>query len=204
VPGFVSGYAFRRIGTPHRWSRLQALYFDAHHAANQLGQLPHPLNFRLHSRPHFCYKQSTESSGVASRSYCLQLSGFVRHLIVQEERKPSIVPATGLHSESNTFPKGTFKARTSKGIFSQFLVFRVGLRKMSAESCVSPERKTHTVACIRAPKPKTLSFRAERGILVFAGSLSCSRLPKRSSCGNHLEILWEAPIDRILHTAVCL
>lgn len=33
------------------------------------------VNFRLHSSPFICYKQFTESSGVASRSYCLQLSG---------------------------------------------------------------------------------------------------------------------------------
>src|SRR5271169_7016242 len=37
-------------------------------------------NSLLHSRPHICYKQFTESSSVASRSYCLQLSGVVRHL----------------------------------------------------------------------------------------------------------------------------
>ena len=50
------------------------------------------------------------------------------------EREFSIVPATGLHSESSrlsqaSLPKGTFKARTSKGIFSQFFVFRIGMRR---------------------------------------------------------------------------
>jgi len=40
-------------------------------------------NFLLHKSPLICYKQFTESSSVASRSYCLHLSGFVRHLSVQ-------------------------------------------------------------------------------------------------------------------------
>jgi len=33
-------------------------------------------NSPLHSSPFICYKQFTESSSVASRSYCLQLSGL--------------------------------------------------------------------------------------------------------------------------------
>ena len=40
-------------------------------------------NFLLHKSPWICYKQFTESSSVASRSYCLHLSGFVRHLSVK-------------------------------------------------------------------------------------------------------------------------
>jgi hypothetical protein len=41
---------------------------------------------------------------------------------VSESLEASIVPATGLHSESSRFPKGTFKARTSKaGSFLNFL-----------------------------------------------------------------------------------
>src|SRR5271154_4366670 len=65
----------------------------------------------------------------------------------------SIVPATGLYSESVTYPKGTFKARTSKGIFSQFLVFRIRLRKMSAETGGS--LRTEDAYCCA-------SFRAQR------------------------------------------
>jgi hypothetical protein len=42
---------------------------------NQTDQLPRSANFLLHKSPLICYKQFTESSSVASRSYCLQLSG---------------------------------------------------------------------------------------------------------------------------------
>jgi hypothetical protein len=107
-----------------------------HFQPNQNGKCFGSSNSPLRSSPSICYKQFTESSGVASRSYCLQLSGFVRHLSSRERVTLSIVPATGLHSESSTYPKGTFKARTSKRIFSQFFVFRLGLPKMHAESGV--------------------------------------------------------------------
>ena len=42
----------------------------------QLGKRSRFRNSLLHSRPFICYKQFTESSSVASRSYCLQLSGW--------------------------------------------------------------------------------------------------------------------------------
>jgi hypothetical protein len=53
---------------------------------------------------------------------------------------PTIVPATGLDSETTSrFLKGTFKARTSKSkIFSQFSVFRFGA---CAEISLSSKRK---------------------------------------------------------------
>ena len=42
-----------------------------------------------------------------------------------------------------------------------------------------------------------IPYRAEspaRNLLSGSRQLSCSRFPKRSSCGNHLEILWEAEL----------
>jgi hypothetical protein len=86
--------------------------------------------------------------------------GIVRHLSFRERRKKfSIVPATGLHSESNSSPKGTFKARTSKGIFSQFHVFRIWLRKKLAEIGVQFRAEGHTVARRCSAYQKALSFR---------------------------------------------
>src|SRR5271157_2532401 len=47
---------------------------------NQTGKLSLPAISPLRSSPLLWYKQCTESSSVASRAYCLQLSSRVRHL----------------------------------------------------------------------------------------------------------------------------
>jgi hypothetical protein len=65
-----------------------------------------------------------------------------------------------------------------------------------------PGTEGHTVARVRAPNPK--AFVIPNGLIVrdlllgFAAS-SLQSLPELilSRCGNHLEILWEAQIDRI-------
>ena len=100
------------------------------------------------------------------------------------------------------FSKGTFKARNLQSkFFSQFLVFRIGLRKMHAELGVLPRPEGHTVARIRARrKIKSLSFRsglfARNLLLGFAGS---SPVPAPDSrCGNHLEIIWKSCGKRTL------
>jgi len=60
-------------------------------------------NFRLHSLSFICYKQFTESRCVASRRICC----ISRHRPASESQGErvefSIVPATGLHSESSRF-----------------------------------------------------------------------------------------------------
>jgi hypothetical protein len=154
--------------------------------------------------------------GYAGR-FCETL-GLVRHLSIQRAAiEFSIIPATGLHSESNrvylkTFPKGTFKARTSKGIFSQFLVFRIGLPKMHAESGVWFRPEDHTVARRerhinlsqvfvipnRAESPVRHALSLSKGTCCWVCSWQLSRPRFRNSrCGNHLEILWEASIDGV-------
>jgi hypothetical protein len=54
----------------------------------------------------------------------------------QESNKLSIVPATGLHSERKHFRRVPSKQGPPTRIFSQFLVFRIGLPKKRAESGV--------------------------------------------------------------------
>jgi quercetin dioxygenase-like cupin family protein len=59
-------------GCPSTSARI----FSTALSRTQLGKRSRFRNSLLHSRPSICYKQSTESSSVASRSYCLQLSGW--------------------------------------------------------------------------------------------------------------------------------
>src|SRR5271165_5104628 len=118
--------------------------------------------------------------------------------------KLSIVPATGLHSEKQDgFRRVPSKQGPPKGSFLNFLSSVSACAKCPPKVAFRSERKTHTVACSSERQPKALSSRSEARDLGFCQQLSCSRFPKRPSCGNHLEILWEAAIDRILRTTVC-
>jgi hypothetical protein len=56
----------KRSETSSTPARFRPHQIDKHRATQ---------NTLLHFRPYFCYKQFTESGSVASRSYCLQLSG---------------------------------------------------------------------------------------------------------------------------------
>jgi hypothetical protein len=85
--------------------------------------------------------------------------GLIRHLSIQENLEFSIVPATGLHSESITYPKGTFKARTSKGIFSQFLVFRIGVRR---KWCHGSGRKAILLRAFERPSKTAVILNPEQ------------------------------------------
>jgi len=122
----------------------------------------------------------------------LQLSALVRHLSFRE-RKPSIVPATGLHSESKTVPKGTFKARTSKRIFSQFFVFRLGLPKMRAESGVSQsDRKAILLRAVSSSQPQK-SCHSEQLYREESASGVCRQLScPASQDGPAVENIWKS------------
>ncbi len=62
--------------------------------------------------------------------------GIVRHLSLQRAIKFSIVPATGLHSESKHFRRVPSKQGPPTRIFSQFLSSVLGCRKMAVAKCV--------------------------------------------------------------------
>jgi hypothetical protein len=99
----------------------------------------------------------------------LQLSCVPGIYVFRERRKKfSIVPATGLHSESNWFhvrpSEGYLQSKDLQGIFSQFLVFRIGLRKKLGEEsspklALSSGRKAILLRAFERPSPKVLSFR---------------------------------------------
>jgi hypothetical protein len=129
--------------------------------------------------------------------------------------KLSIVPATGLHSESKTVSEGYLQSKDlQRDLFS---ISCLPCRHAPKVAFCSDGRRILLRAVVSA-NPKAchpnrpisqrdvIPNRAEspvRNLLFGSVALSC-RFPKRSSCGKHLEILWEAPIDRILHTTVCL
>jgi len=55
----------------------------------------------------------------------------------------------------------------------------------------------HTVARKRKERPVNLVIPSVARDLGFAGTSPALGSPNVSRCGNHLEILWEAPIDGI-------
>jgi hypothetical protein len=133
-------------------------------------------------------------------AYFVASLGIVRHLRFKARIKVLNCPGHGT-SFGKKFSKGTFKARNLQSkFFSQFLVFRIGLRKMHAELGVftrdgRPYCCAHSSAALN-PRFVIPSGLIARNLLsIFAGS---SPLPASDSrCGNHLEILWEAHVDGI-------
>ena len=84
---------------------------------------------------------------------CLQLSSLVRHLMIQEGVKAFNCSGHGTSfGKASQFPKGTFKARTSKRIFSQFSVFRLGLsQKRMRRKWRLPDRKAILLRVFERP-----------------------------------------------------
>jgi hypothetical protein len=139
----------------------------------------------------------------------LQLSGS-SGIKYQRERLSqfSIVAATRLDSETIWFylkrSEGYLQSKDLQSkFFSQFLVFRLRCPKTARLKIPPPKSaisKTegHTVARIRAPQTgnriKGCHPEHSEGTWVCV-QLSCRRSqPERSRCGNHLEILWDAPL----------
>jgi hypothetical protein len=91
---------------------------------------------------------------------CLQLSSLVRHLMFEEGVKAFNCPGHGTSfGKASPFPKGTFKARTSKRIFSQFSVFRLGMRRKwrhGSERKAILLRVFRAVSALLSPLPKTV------------------------------------------------
>jgi hypothetical protein len=106
--------------------------------------------------------------------------------------------------KQHSFRRVPSKQGPPKGSFLNFLSSVSGCRKMRSESGALPRPEGHTVARKRKERPKA-SIPSKLVIPSEARNLGfCwQALPPRthlSRCGNHLEILWEAPIDGI-HTA---
>ena len=84
-------------------ARLQSCRATVSEAEDQTSKLTHFSNSPLHFFPSICYKQFTESRCVASRRICCISRHRPASKIQRERVEFSIVPATGLHSESNWF-----------------------------------------------------------------------------------------------------
>jgi hypothetical protein len=67
---------------------------------DQIGKLMQFSNWCLQFFSFICYKQSTESRSVAAGRSLFESLVSARHLSFKEGEKPSIVPATGLDSET--------------------------------------------------------------------------------------------------------
>ena len=79
--------------------------------------------------------------------------GIVRHLSFPESlNRSQLSRPRDFIRKSNKFPKGTFKARTSKRIFSQFSVFRLGLsQKRMRRNWRLPDRKAILLRVFERP-----------------------------------------------------
>jgi len=125
------------------------------------------------------------------------------------QRAISIVPATGLHSDRNTVSEGYLQSKEPPKLrsFLNFLSSVSGCRKMPPKAASYLDRKAILLRARARRKVRSLSFPAalSRGICFWV-SLAALLLPPLSfsRCGNHLEILWEAIIDRIFRRTVCL
>ena len=124
-------------------------------------------------------------------------SKFLESVVIgSSESKFSIVPATGLHSESNWFrvrpSEGYLQSKDLQRIFSQFLVFRIGLPEMHAESGVLPGRKAIPLRVSERPIQESCHSERlyrEEPASGFSMQLSCCRLlnrgfPMWKSSGN--------------------
>ena len=127
--------------------------------------------------------------------------GLVRHLSLRE-RKALNRPGHGTSfGKRFSFRRVPSKQGPPKGSFLNFLSSVSGCRKMRSESGVLPRPEGHTVARKRKERPtQSHVIPSVARDLGFAGSSPAPGSPNVSRCGNHLEILWEAPIDGI-HTA---
>ena len=134
---------------------------------------------------------------------CLQLSSLVRHLIIQEGVKAFNCPGHGISfGKAASFRRVPSKQGPPKRSFLNFLSSVSGCAKCTPKVASSSGRKTILLRVFRSAV-KGLVIPSEARNLGLGWQLSC-RFPKRSTCGKHLEILWDASIDRILcRTYVC-
>src|SRR5271154_2786585 len=101
---------------------------------------------------------------------------------------PSIVPATGLHSESKTVSEGYLQSKDlQRDLFSiSCLPYRPA--QNVRRKWRLPERKTHTVACFRAPTLRPCHPERSEGSWFLPAALPPPRFPNQSrlwkSSGN--------------------
>ena len=128
---------------------------------------------------------------LAGRIVCISracpASKFLREQVKKALNRPGHGTSFG---RATRFPKGTFKARTSKGIFSQFLVFRLGLRKMRAPKLAFyPNGRPYCCACSSArPSFPLKPCHSER---LYREEPAVRRQLSRSRPIPDVEIIWK-------------
>ena len=171
------------------------------------------VNFRLRSSPFICYKQFTESRCVASRRICCISRHRPASKFSREHFKFSIVPATGLHSDSNWFHRNRSEGYLQSKDLQASVLFSIsclpswGAQNVRRKWRFTSAGRPYCCACQSAQhSPPTQSLVIPNGFIV-RNLLSLAALLSRSPnshCGNPLEILWEASIDGIHSAPVCL
>jgi hypothetical protein len=136
---------------------------------------------------------------------------LVRHLSFKRAIKSSQLsrPRDSIRKENISEGYLQSKDLQASRSFLNFLSSVSGLPKKLAENGACSGTEDHTVVRIRERPPKKLVIpnRAEspvRNLLLGFGRALLFRSQSLSRCGNHLEILWDAIIDRIKRrTYVC-
>jgi hypothetical protein len=172
---------------------------------HQAGKHNAVANSLLHFSPFICYKQSTESSSVASRAK-LSATLVARPASNDSRGRESLQLSRprDFIRKSNTVSEGYLQSKDlQKDLFSIFcLPTRAVAKNACAETGVYPTGRPYCCAYSSArPRILTQSLVIPSGFIV-RNLLSLAALPhslpeRFSRCGNHLEILWEATIDGI-------
>ena len=215
---------FRRFAAAHRWRCLQRSVFvivrtgsihvprwATHNSVtdvtssrfsvpirHQTGKLTHFSTSPLRSSAFICYKQFTESSVWQPGVFFCNSRRRPASKIIEPDCKPALNrPGHGTSIRKlPRFLKGTFKARTSKSkIFSQFSVFRLGMRRKSA----SFKTKRKAILVARLSSQSRFLALMPLGMQVLVSS-SWAEFPMWKSRGNAVG----CAIDRVFRRTVCL
>ena len=149
---------------------------------------------------------------MASRAYYSATLVAVRHLYILGRQLGLLNQSRprGFDSETRRFRRVPSRRTSKRRIFSQFLVFRLGLRrKFGAWVSIRAKAEDHTVACCkRAPHSKvghSERFYRQESAFWAAGQLSLHASQMGTSpCAKHVETLWDVGVDRIFRRTVCL
>ena len=124
---------------------------------------------------------------LAGRIVCISrarpASKFLREQVKKALNRPGHGTSFG---RATRFPKGTFKARTSKGIFSQFLVFR---NRRAPKVAFYPNGRPYCCACSSArPSFPLKPCHSER---LYREEPAVRRQLSRSRPIPDVEIIWK-------------
>ena len=148
---------------------------------------------------------------MASRAYYSATLVAVRHLYVLGRQLGLLNQSRprGFDSETKRFRRVPSRRTSKRRIFSQFLVFRLGVRRrFGAGFLFEPKRKTILLRAVN--ELRTQRFVIPNGFIVRDLLLGGRRALLDASqiglspCAKHVESLWDVEVDRIFRRTVCL